>query len=133
MKLAQAAAEAAYAPYSGYRVGAALRAGGRVFGGCNVENASYGLTMCAERVAAGQAVAAGERRFEALALWVPQGAPALPCGACLQVLAEFTDGDLPIRAACAGGAVIDTTLRALLTNPFSLGQGTDACPTETGG
>ena len=122
-ELARQAAESAWAPYSGFRVGAAVRAGGRDFPGCNVENASYGLTICAERVATFAAVTAGARRLQALALFTPGEEPSLPCGACLQVLAEFADPALPIRAACASGRVVDTTLGSLLTTPFTLGKG----------
>lgn len=82
--------DAAYAPYSNFAVGAALLAAdGRIFVGCNVENISFGLTNCAERVAIGTAVAAGVRDFSAVAVVADTGVPISPCGACRQVLAEF--------------------------------------------
>lgn len=90
VKVAWQAREAAYAPYSNFAVGAALLAtDGRIFLGCNVENISYGLTNCAERVAIGAAVAAGVREFLAVAVVADTGVPISPCGACRQVLAEF--------------------------------------------
>lgn len=87
---AKAAREQAYVPYSGFAVGAAVRADdGRVFAGCNIENASYGLTCCAERVAVFHAVAAGVRQLTAVAVIADTDGPCMPCGACRQVLSEF--------------------------------------------
>src|SRR5512140_1116395 len=120
--LARAAAAArrkAYAPYSRFLVGAAVRAGGRVFTGCNVENASYGLTVCAERAAVAGAVAAGARRLDAVAVASGTSPPTPPCGMCLQTLAEFAGPDLPIFLAGARGAVVETTLGELLPRGFS--------------
>ena len=107
----------AYAPYSGFSVGAALRTrSGQVFTGCNVENASYGLTICAERVAVGKAVSEGERDFEAIAI-ASRGA-ATPCGACRQVLAEFNP-ELHIIVADPEGNYRQFRLSELLPQAFS--------------
>jgi cytidine deaminase len=119
--VARSAAQRAYAPYSRFRVGAAVRAGsGRVYAGCNVENASYGLAVCAERNAVFQAIAAGEDRIEAVAVYTPTARPTAPCGACRQVIAEF---GLRARVLCTcdGPGRIETTLDALL--PASFGPG----------
>jgi cytidine deaminase len=107
----------AYAPHSGLQVGAALEAGGRVFTGCNVENASFGLTMCAERVAVFNAVASGFRDFESLVLASPNGLP--PCGACRQVLAEFCE-ELPILLVAVEreNAIVRSNLSTLLPDRF---------------
>jgi cytidine deaminase len=83
--------ENAYAPYSKFKVGAAILSGGQVFTGCNVENLSFGLTICAERVAASSMVAAGQGRIEMVAVVADTGTPVSPCGACRQFLAEFGD------------------------------------------
>jgi cytidine deaminase len=115
---AKSAAEKAYAPYSRFRVGAAVRAGsGRVYAGCNVENASYGLAMCAERNAVFQAVAAGEASIETVVVYTPTASPTAPCGACRQVIAEF-GLQARVLCVCDGPGRIDTTLGALLPEHF---------------
>ena len=106
----------AYAPYSKFTVGAALLAeDGRIYRGANVENASYGLTSCAERSAVFAAVADGVRDFVALAVCTGPG--ATPCGACRQVLAEFA-GDIPIWLVDGRGNVRETSLHTLLPDCF---------------
>jgi cytidine deaminase len=118
---ARAARAMAYAPYSGYRVGAALRVeGGEVVSAANVENASYGLTICAERAAVVAAVAAGHRRFEAVAVAADGTEPASACGACRQVLREFPNGpDLRVLLAGESGEeLVVTTLEELLPSGF---------------
>ncbi len=108
----------AHAPYSGYHVGAAiLTQTGAIFPGCNVENASYGLTVCAERTAIGSMVAAGARDPIAIFIVTPGDEPGTPCGMCRQVLAEFAV-DLPIRLRGASGAELETTLGELLPRAF---------------
>ena len=109
--------ERAYAPYSGYKVGAALLArSGQVYTGCNVENAVYPLTTCAERVAVVKAVSEGEREFVALAVSTRNG--GAPCGACRQTLREF-GADIIVLIADATGAYRETTVAALLPDSFS--------------
>jgi cytidine deaminase len=118
---ARAALRRAYAPYSRFRVGAALLArDGRIFTGCNVENASYGLTICAERSAVFAAVAAGARKFRALAVVADGPKPPYPCGACRQVLAEFLppDGILLVAASRRTAAAERFALRDLLPCQF---------------
>ena len=119
---ARAASRQAHCPYSRFHVGAAILAGGRVFTGANVENASYGLTICAERTAAFAAVLAGAVRFEAVAVTCPDapaGSPTsamMPCGACRQVLAEFAQADTPVLVDRVG----QFTLAELLPLAFRL-------------
>jgi cytidine deaminase len=113
---ARKAALAAYAPYSAFRVGAALLAeDGTVFSGCNVENRSFGLTICAERTAVTKAVSEGRRVFKALAIAAPDSeAPVGPCGACRQVLSEFMESAAPVRFGGSGAGRVDTTIGALI-------------------
>ena len=123
IRSALAARKRAHAPYSGFAVGAAIRvSGGKTVCGCNVENASYGLTVCAEGVAAFKAVSRGFDSFRALAVAVPGDEPMPPCGACLQVLAEFCGKDIPIIMVAAGspGRPVRTCLRKLLPHAFSM-------------
>ena len=116
---AEQAADRAYAPYSGFAVGAAVAGeSGRVYLGVNVENAAYPAGLCAERAALAAAVTAGERCPRAVAVAAGPGADCLPCGVCLQALAEFGDPDVVARA---GGAVRVFRLGELLTSPFAAG------------
>ena len=127
---AAAAAANAHCPYSNYPVGAAVLADGgaiadvdgAVFVGCNVENASYGLTVCAERNAVFAAIAAGAKRIKAVAIAAGSAeATATPCGACRQVLAEFCAPDAPVFCAAPdGGIILETTVGALLPAAFAL-------------
>jgi cytidine deaminase len=97
VRLARTARESAHAPFSGFKVGAALRArGGEVVTGCNIENATYGLTLCAERVAVFKAISEGMRGFDAIAVVVDSPRLAAPCGSCRQILWEFC-GDIWVR------------------------------------
>ena len=118
---ARVASAHAYCRYSMFRVGAAaLSRDGAIARGCNVENASYGLTICAERNAIFRAIADGASGIAALALYTPTRAPVTPCGACRQVLAEFGHNELPIRCFCDGADVAVLTLASLLPHRFVL-------------
>jgi cytidine deaminase len=114
VETAIAARSEAHAPYSNFAVGAALEcADGTVFTGCNVENLSFGLTMCAERVAIGAAVVAGHRDFRCIAIVADTDSPISPCGACRQVMAEFHPA-LKILSATLDGKTEEFTLDQLL-------------------
>ena len=113
--------ENAYAPYSGYRVGAALLADdGVIYRGANVENASYGLALCAERSAVSAAVAAGARSFRAIVVATGGARAGSPCGMCRQVLAELGDS-FPVRCVSDRGDRLDTSVEALLPHAFDGG------------
>lgn len=115
---ARTAARRAYAPYSGFAVGAAVLAGsGKVYAGANVENASYGLCNCAERTAIFHAIAQGEAQIVAVAVYTPTPTPTLPCGACRQVIREFGPY-ATIRSTCKGSGHVETSLDALLPAAF---------------
>lgn len=120
---AAAARLKAYTPYSNFKVGAALLCNdGRVFHGCNVENASYGLCNCAERTALFSAIAAGCRPgdFAALAVIADTDNPVSPCGACRQVMAELCDDAMPVLLANLRGDTQQTSVAALLPGSFKL-------------
>jgi len=109
----------AWAPYSNFQVGAAvLGDDGRIYAGCNVENSSYPVCLCAERNAIGQAIARGARRIRAAAVVAPSARPSPPCGMCLQAFAEFADGDIPILLATPEGAEEQLGLHELLPHRF---------------
>ncbi len=121
--VAAATAARSHSPYSGFRVGAAVAdAAGRTFAGTNVENSSYGLTICAERSAVFRAVAEGAGSLRGVAIWVEGEQPVAPCGACLQVLAEFAEdpSHFSIHLGCSSGPSRTTTLAELLPAPFRL-------------
>ena len=115
---AKAAAKRAYAPYSRFTVGAAvLTASGRIYSGCNVENASYGLSNCAERTAIFSAAAAGERELKCVVVYTPTPTATAPCGACRQVIHEFGP-EARVVSFCAGRDEIDVSMDALLPGAF---------------
>ncbi|MDY0019576.1 MAG: cytidine deaminase [Anaerolineae bacterium] len=118
IRQAIAAQERAYAPYSHYKVGAAVQTeGGAIFTGCNIENAVYPLCLCAERVAIFKAVSEGAQRISAIAVVTANG--GTPCGACRQVLREFSDLDTPVFIAWPDGTYREYTLDHLLPESFS--------------
>jgi len=119
---ARKAAQYAYAVYSDFKVGAALvTSDGNVFTGCNVENSSYGLTVCAERVAVFKAVSEDYREFAAIAIWSESSPPARPCGACLQVLSEF-GSEIDIFCANSKGQIDEFKLKELLPRGFKFNR-----------
>ncbi len=118
IRKARRASQLAYCPYSRFRVGAAvLTSEGKIFAGCNVENASYGLTICAERSAVFRAVAQGASKICAVLVYTPTDKPTAPCGACRQVINEFGP-ESDIISVCDGKKVMRLKLSALLAEPF---------------
>lgn len=116
------ATEQAYAPYSNFQVGAAVQAeNGKIYSGCNVENASYGLTICAERNAIARTIADGQRRITAIAIAAVADTPPSPCGACRQVLMEFASPQTTVLLCCVHlpGDVRRYALSELLPHPFT--------------
>ncbi|MEA1971900.1 MAG: cytidine deaminase [Candidatus Cloacimonadota bacterium] len=119
IEIAKQASKYAYVPYSGFQVGAALLTNsGKIFSGCNVENASYSQTICAERNAIFQAVAKGEKDFQRIAIFVNSDKIFSPCGACRQVMAEFSP-DMEVIIV-NNNKVIETTMTELLPLKFEL-------------
>ncbi len=118
------AQERAYAPYSGYPVGCAILAGGEIYAGANVENASYGLAICAERSAVARAVFAGARKVDAAVVVTTSSPPAAPCGMCLQTLTEFAGDPAALRVILLnpGGERRELTLAELLPHGFRRDQ-----------
>jgi homotetrameric cytidine deaminase len=115
------ARQRAHSPYSGFAVGAAIRTrGGALFTGCNVENRSYGGTICAERAALVSAVTAGDAEPAAVVVLADADPPAPPCGLCLQCLAEFAGPELPVLLVNPAGHKLELTLGELLPHPFVL-------------
>jgi len=119
IETARKARSKAYAPYSRFKVGAALQtADGEIYAGCNVENRTFGLTVCAERVAMGTAVADGNSQITAVAVITDTDPPAPPCGLCRETLTEFGSPDLPILLVNTEGDRVEYRLSELLPHPF---------------
>ena len=119
VQAATAARENAAAPFSKFKVGAALRTtDGRVYRGCNVENSTYGLTVCAERVALLSAIAAGDRKFTAIAVVTQSDEPSTPCGPCRQLMWEYC-GDIDVTLANLQGKRVEYKLSTLFPHPFN--------------
>jgi cytidine deaminase len=120
LKRAEEASQHAYCPYSKYIVGSAvLTDDGAIYTGANVENSSYGLTICAERSAIVNAVVNGSKQLVAVTVYTEADTPAIPCGACLQVISEFANDDCMIVCKSKSGILFEATLHDLLPRPFS--------------
>ena len=120
IEAARAVRQNAHAPYSGFKVGAALRArSGRVYAGCNVENVAYPEGTCAEAGAIAAMIAGGDTEITEVCVIAGDGAPPPPCGGCRQKLAEFAAPETPVLLAAVGGATLETTVGALLPGRFA--------------
>lgn len=120
IELAIEASKKAYIPYSHFPIGAALvTKSGKVYTGCNIENASYGLTNCGERTAIFKAVSEGEMDFEELVVYGETAGPISPCGACRQVMAEFFDQDLKVTLVAKDKSTVVMTVKELLPYSFT--------------
>lgn len=117
--LAKSVSEKAYCPYSNYHVGAAVYSKqGNYYAGCNVENASYGGTICAERNAVCQMIAAGDREISAVVTYTPTETTGPPCGICRQFINEFADADVPIISYCNSNSLDNSNMKGILPNAF---------------
>ena len=122
LSLAMEASEKAYAPYSRFKVGAALEClSGRIFTGCNIENAALGSTICAERVAIYKAVSEGEKEFTRIAIYGDSAEYCMPCGACRQVMSEFSK-DMEVLCARGTGGYVSYKLSELIPHTFKFGN-----------
>lgn len=120
IEVAKEALQTAYVPYSEFPVGAALLTKeGQIFSGCNIENASFGLTNCAERTAIFKAVSEGQKEFQHLVVIGQTEQPISPCGACRQVLVEFCQPDMPVTLCNLNGDLKETTIQELLPYSFT--------------
>ena len=119
IQLALQARDFAYTPYSGFKVGAVVEGrGGQLYSGCNIENSSYGLSICAERIALGKAISEGVRSFSLLVVVADTHSPIPPCGACRQMILELCGEDLLVIMANLQGQMISQTIKDLLPAPF---------------
>jgi len=112
-----------YSPYSKFKVGASiLTKSDKIYSGCNIENSSFGATVCAERIAIFKAVSEGEKEFTKLAIVSDNDVMPYPCGICLQVISEFVNNDIEIIISNKNGKTVESSLKKLLTMPFTINK-----------